>query len=677
MKLSRPAVRAYRDAVEAVHFGKRVGTHLYVHRCGLDQLPAALRSLARLADETAGAQKFSYDVLKFGVREPGLSLLSYPGFMDDPFPVLAASAKVDLNDHTLTFRDYSKHKNRPVLHRKEFMLPPGHPLIAAASELTSTAEKYGLFDSPNRIGTEQGWTEILEEAGVELRAGKLVRVGLDPSPEDCSFSEVHRHRTAMARNRLSVPFQLLGKFDYLAPSLTVLDYGCGRGDDVRALTDSGVEAVGWDPHFFPDQQLQKRDVVNLGYVLNVIEDRDERDQTLRQAFALAGSILCVSVLTGSPEYEVDAEPYKDGVRTGAGTFQKYFHPDEFQNYVRAVLGAPCAAISQSTVLAFKSQDELEKFRAKRAGLRREGPRGSTRRASELYVFDEGARETLDAFWEQCKVLGREPLTSELEELSDVGRLGLSPGAAFRFLIEKLGPDDLRPALSQRIEELLVEFALAHFDGRIFFKYLDQAVQRDVEAFFESYSDLRTKARDLLFSIADTAAILNACQEAAADGLGYLLGDHSLQLHVSLIDRLPPVLRVFEGSAERLLGGRGRADLVKLHVASGKVSYLTYDDFAREPVPNLIERIKVDLPKRKIEYFDYLGPFPPVPLLMKSLFLDESFAGYERQAKFDSEILNSGLCDGNMTYRSRQDLEMALTARGLRIHGYSLTSQVYD
>ena len=48
---------------------------------------------------------------------------------------------------------------------------------------------------------------------------------------------------------------------------------------------------GWDPTFRPDAPLHEADVVNLGYVINVIEDTQERAATLRHAWALAQQVL--------------------------------------------------------------------------------------------------------------------------------------------------------------------------------------------------------------------------------------------------------------------------------------------------------------------------------------------------------------------------------------------------
>jgi DNA phosphorothioation-associated putative methyltransferase len=79
------------------------------------------------------------------------------------------------------------------------------------------------------------------------------------------------------------------------PETSFFDYGCGLGEDVSLLKAAGINAEGWDPYYLPDTRRQPVECVNLGYVLNVIEDQKEREQTLRSAFELARKVLIVSV----------------------------------------------------------------------------------------------------------------------------------------------------------------------------------------------------------------------------------------------------------------------------------------------------------------------------------------------------------------------------------------------
>ena len=63
-------------------------------------------------------------------------------------------------------------------------------------------------------------------------------------------------------------------------SSSVFDYGCGQGDDLRTLSALGIQTYGWDPVYRPEAELRGADVVNLGYVVNVIEDSTERVDTV-------------------------------------------------------------------------------------------------------------------------------------------------------------------------------------------------------------------------------------------------------------------------------------------------------------------------------------------------------------------------------------------------------------
>ena len=105
---------------------------------------------------------------------------------------------------------------------------------------------------------------------------------------------VARHRTAMSRLALSRPLATAAADQLLDPTKSIFDYGCGRGDDLRHLSGLGYTVDGWDPTHRPQADRREADVVNLGYVVNVIERPDERAATLRNAWALARNLLIVS-----------------------------------------------------------------------------------------------------------------------------------------------------------------------------------------------------------------------------------------------------------------------------------------------------------------------------------------------------------------------------------------------
>lgn len=128
---------------------------------------------------------------------------------------------------------------------------------------------------------------------------------------------VERHKTAIPRDHLSRPLRLAIEGGLLGYGMTVLDYGSGRGDDARRLKRAGLTVQAYDPHFAPGTP-RPADFVNLGFVLNVIEDPQERARVLRDAWRLARRVLVVSVLQGDPG---NRSRYKDGTISSTGTFQ--------------------------------------------------------------------------------------------------------------------------------------------------------------------------------------------------------------------------------------------------------------------------------------------------------------------------------------------------------------------
>jgi hypothetical protein len=56
--------------------------------------------------------------------------------------------------------------------------------------------------------------------------------------------------------------------------------------------------------------------------------------------------------------------------------------------------------------------------------------------------------------------------------------------------------------------------------------------------------------------------------------------------------------------QALFGDVSQADVIKLHKASGNATFLVYDDFEGKPLPELRQRIKVNLRTRWVQVFDH-------------------------------------------------------------------------
>jgi hypothetical protein len=301
---------------------------------------------------------------------------------------------------------------------------------------------------------------------------------------------------------------------------------------------------------------------------------------------------------------------------------------------------------------------------------------------------------LDRLWERWVSLGRMPDKTEVDDLLPLTEGFGTLGKALRFIAGRNDPEEIERSRDSRTADLEVYFALNQFERRKPCKYLEQGLQRDIKQFFGDYRAAQTAGLALLMRIADVDSIEKACQQAAEHGLGWLEkietelrtvaagsplsqgegspeGAKSLQLHVSLVEQLPPLLRVYIGCAAVLYGDFRNADLVKIHVGSGKVSLMRYDDFEGQALPRMVERVKIKLREQDIDYFAYGDDYEPPFLYRKSRFINEEFPNYPEQVAFEEALEGLGLFDF-AGYGPRPDgLVETLAKRRLVIDGFEL------
>lgn len=426
---------------------------------------------------------------------------------------------------------------------------------------------------------------------------------------------IERERTALRRAELSSPIQHLLRFGFLDGRHTVLDYGCGRGDDLRLLEELSVPATGWDPVYQPDGERSPADIVNLGFVLNVIEDAAERAETLKSAFALARKVLAVSVMLGYQTKREQFAPYEDGVRTQRNTFQKYYAQEEFRSYVETTLGANAIPVAAGICLVFRNQVDEQLFLLARQQVRRQW-RLLRREPDSAAVVSliEQHREQMEVYWLTALDLGRAPVAEECPEAQSLIQLVGSWRRVHRWVAQFFSSEELEAATIGRQEDLLVYFALSHFGRRRPYAKMPDRLKRDVQVFFGNITKARAAGKRALFAIADSDRIKESavfCHEEL--GIGKLFDLHHLTLHQSVLGECLPLIRIYVGCALQLFGDAGSVDLIKVHLQSGKVTFLIYDDFERSSSPRLVERIKVDLPRLRVDFYDYVGEYDPQPL----------------------------------------------------------------
>jgi DNA phosphorothioation-associated putative methyltransferase len=639
--------------MSACPVGKKVGKWLYLHMSALKCLSKQQQKKIKLACEISSLRPFhDFNIIKIHsrLRFLSISLLSYEDIFQKPFPALQRSWKVDLEKQSVQTRNYTHSSNPPILHRKELLLPPDDPHIETFRALTKDLEEKGLFQYPKRIGFLQFWNKRLAEAGFRIEGHTLIPFSSSATSVDHTSlqTSVHRHKTAIYRSGLSRPFQCLDWHGYLCDQFAVFDYGCGRGQDVYILRDNGIQAAGWDPYYAPENDPSQADVVNLGFVINVIENKNERDETLQRAFELSRVVLAVSAMLHKDPYSKAAAQYEDGVITYRGTFQKYYTQLELKEYIQQVLGKEPFAVGPGVFFVFQDQEEEQAFLHRRqqrswsAILRLTDEAGGQQAA-----VDPAFRKVLDALWELILDLGRPPHANELppELASDIQTTIGTLNRAMRLVWKGRERNEFEARAKIRSEDLLVYMALNLFSGRQAGRNLPEKVKRDIKAFYRTIKDAQSQAQSLLFAAGKRDEVLAACHQSAADGLGYLDGEHSLTIHAELVDRLPPVLRIFAGCAAQLIGDISAADVVKFHIQSAKLTLLMVDDFFGKAIPELRSRIKVNLRSQDIDFFEYgLGTDYQSLMYLKSRFMAADQERYDQQVAFDQWLMGMGCFD---------------------------------
>ena len=428
-------------------------------------------------------------------------------------------------------------------------------------------------------------------------------------------TQIARYRTAQCRTDLSSPIRHLMDLGFLDGSLSLFDYGCGRGDDVRLLNGMNIAASGWDPAFRPDGERRPADIVNLGFVLNVIEDTRERAETLRSAFGLARKVLIVSVMLGYAAQRARFTPHNDGVCTQRNTFQKYFAQEELRTFVERTLDTNAILLAAGICLVFRDPKNEQLFLLARQQVKREWRLLRREPNTEaIAAMVERHRAHIDAYWSTALDLGRPAAAEECPEALPLTQLLVSWRRVHDWVARLFSPEELEAASIGRQEDLLVYFALGHFGRRKPYTELPPSLQRDVRYFFGNITKAQAAGQRALFAVGDNQWLTEAalfCHDEL--GIGRLDNLHNLTFHQSVLGECPPPIRIYVGCALTLFGEAASFDLIKVHLQSSKVTFLTYDNFVGADRPKLVERVKVDLPRLRVDFFDYVAQFDPQPL----------------------------------------------------------------
>jgi len=472
---------------------------------------------------------------------------------------------------------------------------------------------------------------------------------------------VQRDKAAKYRSEVSRPVRLTLEAGLLRSEDRFFDYGCGRGADLAWINKFGYSAQGWDPAYHPDAPKTEAEIVNLGFVINVIEDPDERKATLKEAWSLASRALVVAVRIQSEKGEQSWEAYGDGWRTSWNTFQKLFSQQELRDYLASHLDVQPVSLAPGVVAAFRDPAERQQFLVEERARRLSGHL-APRRSDELF---EQYQEELAPLTRFMEAHGRAPEPDEIpngpQVLEQLGSIRRAVGVIRRVAGDKAWNE----AREARTQDLQVHLAIERLSGLPKFSELPESLQRDIKAFFGSYKNAQAEAEGLLFNAGSTEEVNKACKQAECGKLT----PEALYVHKSAVETLPSVLKAFEGCARVLLGEIEGDYLLKINRTKPKISYLIYPDFEKSPHPALKESWVVSLHELDEKFYSFSDRENPPILHRKETFVPNDHPSRDKFQRLTRQEEKWGLFDEPQKIGTQKGWEAKLNEKGVKLRGH--------
>ena len=475
----------------------------------------------------------------------------------------------------------------------------------------------------------------------------------------------NRHRTAISRTDYSRPISSALADGLIHTDATVFDYGCGLGDDIRHLRRRGINSWGWDPTHRSDGKRASAQVVNLGYVVNVIEDMEERAKCLAHAWSYAEKALIVSARLASQTRDfTPARQYGDGYVTSIETFQKLYEQGELKAWLEAQLGESAVAAGPGIFYVFRDASDRMGFLASRYARRSRASLPLV--ASSIDEHKELLRSVIEFFEEHAHA----PVDDELDNAGLIReRLG-SLRRAFRLIERAHDPEHWDRAITARGQDLLLFLALSRFDGRPRFGQLPLTLRRDIKSLFSTYRRACEEADLALYAVGDIQRVRRAAQHSPVGKRT----PSAIYAHESALQGLPPILRLYEGCARRYIGRVEEANLIKLHTEEPMVSYLSYPQFETDPHPALAVSVTVHLQTFRLRERDYRTSSNPPILHRKEAFVLPDHPLQAKFARLTRQEEAKGLFEETSRIGTRHGWEQLMIERGFALKGHRVVRQ---
>ena len=643
--------------------GKKLPAALYIHVSAIDNLDPALQAYEQQA-RTLLPSTYTFTLIKFSYDQPKISYLLYPDFDNDSHPALHTSIQVNLELGTTQQRDYSTSNNPPILHRKETFVTISYAKYPEFAELTRQEEAIfcemrsaALLKDTSTIGTRNGWQQRLQDLNVKIEGHQVItQTEFQP--------KIDRHKAAIRRPDLSKPVRLALEAGLFNENTTFFDYGCGHGEDIKRISDRGFTCSGWDPFYRPHTEKTNAEIVNLGYVINVIEKPTERREALLKAWELCQKALIVSAQVLISDIGQGQIAYSDGIISSRNTFQKYFEQEELKTYIDQVLGVDSVPVALGIYFIFRDEAQAQSFRASRFRSRATTPR--IRLSTKRF---EDYQELLSPLMEFFTERGRLPVGKELARFAPLLTEFSTVRRAFNLIIQATNQNDWDAIADKRRQDILVFLALSNFDNpykRLKLNQLTPQYQTDIKSLFGSYQAASTTSDLMLFNLGRSGFINLCCQNSKIG----LLDDKFLTIHISALESLDTMLRLYEGCVSRTIGRMG-ATLIRFHLHKPKITYLFYPEFDTDPHPKLQTSMQIDLRDLHLQHKDYSKSDNPPILHRKDAYITPDYPLYEKFAKLNKQELSWGLLDDSKAISHLKGWQEVLKNHCTELQGHRL------
>jgi DNA phosphorothioation-associated putative methyltransferase len=472
-------------------------------------------------------------------------------------------------------------------------------------------------------------------------------------------------KTAIKRYSFSRPVTFLLENNLLNLETSFFDFGCGKGDDVKLLKKQGFICSGWDPISFQDEKKIKADVVNVGYVINVIPDINERTKVLKDAWKLSNKVLCVSArLNNELSLLINKNEYLDGYVTEKETFQKFYDHFELKLFIESTLDVKAIAAGPGVYFIFKDEHLESQYKLNKYKSYIHIPK-----SLKVEVLYEENKELFENLKEYILQKGRLPKTNEIFDDNRLVEKFKSYKSALNILNRIYPKLDIKEIGGKRREDYLLFISLEAFNGRSRLNTLPIETQNDIKEFFTNYKTAKKESDKLLFSIGDPYVIRDKISKSK---IGKKTQE-ALYVHIKAIDKLDITLRLYEGISRQYLG-QPEGNIIKFPYEKKSISYHNYPDFDKNPHPELKTVTKIDLLNLKIIDKDYSSRSNPPILHRKELFIDKSDKNYQKFFKLTKQEEEAGLYTDITRIGTKKYWEELLSKNNYEIKNHKLVSK---